>query len=96
MFQRPPGLAGFEQDGTEKPVFYSLGWSNRNMGDGKVNHWHTGSLDGTATLMIRRHDGLSMVALLNSRVTASETALGQAIDRLLQEIEGDAEPAEDR
>ncbi len=66
------------------------------MGDGKVNHWHTGSLDGTATRMIRRHDGLSIAALLNSRVTASEVALGPAIDRLLHEIATGAEPADER
>jgi len=29
MFARPPGLAGHEEDGTEKPTFYSLGWFNR-------------------------------------------------------------------
>ena len=86
MYQRPPGLAGFEPDGTKKPDFYSFGWSNRVVSDGKVNHWHTGSLDGTSTCMIRRHDGFSMVALLNSRATPGATSLRYAVDRLLHAI----------
>ena len=80
MYQRPPGLAGFEPDGKEKSGFYSLGWFNRIVSDRQVNHWHTGSLDGTSTCMIRRHDGFSMVALLNSRATPGETPRGHAVE----------------
>jgi N-acyl-D-amino-acid deacylase len=83
MYKRPPGLAGHENDGAEKDVFYSLGWINRVVGEGKVNHWHTGSLDGTATILIRRHDGKSLVALLNTRVSPAANHLGRAIDGLL-------------
>ena len=83
MHGRPPGLAGHEDDGSEKDVFYSLGWSNRTVGDGKINHWHTGSLSGTSAIMIRRHDGRNFVALLNSRVSPSASHLGKAIDQLL-------------
>ena len=36
MHGRPPGLAGHEPDGTEKDVYYSLGWQNRVLGDGKT------------------------------------------------------------
>ncbi|WP_182870030.1 serine hydrolase [Rhodopirellula sp. JC639] len=85
MYRRPPGLAGHDADGTEKDRYYSLGWSNRVVGPGKVNHWHTGSLNGTATIMIRRHDGKNFVALLNSRVSPSASHLGKAIDQLLHE-----------
>lgn len=83
MYARPPGLAGHDEDGTEKEVFYSLGWSNRVLSSGKINHWHTGSLAGTATILIRRHDGRNFVALLNARVSPSATHLGRAIDSLL-------------
>ncbi|MCP4784443.1 MAG: serine hydrolase [Fuerstiella sp.] len=85
MHRRPPGLAGHEEDGSEKDVFYSLGWLNRPGGDGKVNHWHTGSLPGTAAILIRRHDGRNFVALLNSRVSPSASHLGRAIDSLLHQ-----------
>lgn len=83
MYRRPPGLAGFDENGNEKETYYSLGWSNRPKGSGQANHWHTGSLAGTATILIRRHDGKNFVALLNSRVSPSATHLGRAIDQLL-------------
>lgn len=83
MYGRPPGLAGHEEDGKEKEVYYSLGWINRTVGEGKVHHWHTGSLSGTATILIRRHDGKNFVALLNARVSPSANHLGREIDELL-------------
>jgi N-acyl-D-amino-acid deacylase len=85
MHRRPPGLAGHEEDGTEKEVFYSLGWINRVVEGGKINHWHTGSLSGTAAIMIRRNDGRNFVALMNSRVSPSASHLGKAIDHLLRQ-----------
>lgn len=83
MYQRPPGLAGFDDKGHEKDVYYSLGWFNRVIAGSGSNHWHTGSLPGTATIMIRRHDGRSLVALLNTRVSPSADHLGKAIEQLL-------------
>ena len=83
MHRRPPGLAGHEKDGSKKDVYYSLGWSNRVLSGERLNHWHTGSLPGTATILIRRHDGRNFVALLNSRVSRSADHLGRAIDSLL-------------
>jgi N-acyl-D-amino-acid deacylase len=83
MYRRPPGLAGHEKDGTKKDVYYSLGWSNRVLSGGRINHWHTGSLPGTAAILIRRHDGRNFVALLNCRVSPSANHLGRAIDGLL-------------
>lgn len=83
MHSRPPGLAGHDDDGSEKPVYYSLGWSNRVLDGGRMNYWHTGSLPGTATILIRRHDGRNFVALLNTRVSPTSSHLGREIDRLL-------------
>ncbi len=85
MYARPPGLAGYQEDGSAKDVFYSMGWMNRDVGKRRLNHWHTGSLPGTATIMIRRHDGRNFVALLNTRVSPTATHLGRAIDRLLHD-----------
>jgi N-acyl-D-amino-acid deacylase len=85
MYRRPPGLAGHEKDGSKKDVYYSLGWSNRVQSGGQINHWHTGSLPGTAAILIRRHDGRNFVALLNCRVSPSASHLGRAIDSLLHE-----------
>lgn len=87
MHQRPEGLAGFDEDGNPNETYYSLGWQNRVVGkaDGvaSLNHWHTGSLPGTAAILIRRHDGKNMVALLNTRVSPSKNHLGREIDSLL-------------
>lgn len=83
MHARPPGLAGFDESGKPKDVFYSMGWLNRVVGEGKTNHWHTGSLPGTATVLVRRHDGRNFVALFNARTSPHVQHLGRAIDGLL-------------
>jgi N-acyl-D-amino-acid deacylase len=81
MLARPPGLARHEADGKPKDAYYACGWMVRPVGSaGKANHWHTGSLDGTATLMVRRHDGLCWVVLFNTRSGPDGKHLGQAID----------------
>jgi len=85
MHERPTGAAGFEKDGSEKATYYSLGWMNRVVQNGKLNQRHTGSLNGTATILIRRHDGINLVALMNTRVSPSTSHLGRAIDGLLHE-----------
>jgi N-acyl-D-amino-acid deacylase len=85
MHQRPDGLAGYEADGKPKDVYYSLGWLNRALANGHVNHWHTGSLDGTATILIRRQDGWNMIALLNTRTSPKTKQLGLAIDQLMHQ-----------
>ncbi len=86
MHQRPPGVAGHTHEGNEKPVYYSFGWSNRVVSDGKQNHWHTGSLPGTASILIRRHDGKNFVALMNSRVSPVSEHLGREMDQLLHQM----------
>jgi N-acyl-D-amino-acid deacylase len=83
LFERPVGAAGYEADGKEKEVYYSLGWSNRVVGPGAVSNWHTGSLNGTATVLIRRHDGMTMVALMNSRVSPKTEHLGRESEAVL-------------
>ncbi len=86
MHARPPGKAGFDEDGKPKDRYYSLGWSNRRVGEGKFNRWHTGSLPGTATILIRRHDGKNFVALMNARVSPTASHLGREMDRLLHRM----------
>lgn len=48
---------------------YGCGWDVRKAGPNGslLNTWHTGSLDGTATLLVRRWDGLSWAVLFNQR-----------------------------
>ena len=86
MYARPPGLAGHDDDGQPKDVFYSLGWQNRVVGKDRVNHWHTGSLPGTATILIRRHDGKNFIVLMNSRVSPTSQHLTRDMDPQLHKV----------
>ncbi len=43
---------------------YAKGWSV----NGSNNWWHTGALDGTATIMVRSNSGYTWAVLLNQRV----------------------------
>ena len=56
------------------------GWQVRPVGrDGKANYWHDGSLPGTATLLVRRWDGLSWAALtcsLRNQMGGSSGSIG--------------------
>jgi N-acyl-D-amino-acid deacylase len=89
MFARPQGSSGYDENGKPRDAYYACGWLVRPTGDGKENHWHTGSLPGTFTLLVRRHDGLNWAALFNQRTDASglsyddiDPALHRAADRV--------------
>ena len=59
MFARPASETGER--------YYACGWSVVDRGNkGKPNHWHTGGLDGTSTLLVRRGDGLNWAVLFNA------------------------------
>jgi N-acyl-D-amino-acid deacylase len=60
MVERPANLA-------KGPTYYACGWMVRPVGAGKMNVWHNGSLPGTSTLLVMRHDGLVWAALFNDR-----------------------------
>lgn len=95
MHERPDGLAGYEPSGKEKDRYYSLGWLNRVLADGRVNHWHTGSLDGTETILIRRSDGWDMVGLLNTRTSPKTKQLSLALDELMHRAANALQSAND-
>jgi N-acyl-D-amino-acid deacylase len=80
---RPPGAAGFEPDGAPRPAFYGLGWNIRERKAGGRNAWHTGSLPGTSTLLVRRHDGLAWAVLFNTRNAKDGQVPARLIDPLL-------------
>lgn len=85
MFARPDGLAGHTKDGMPKDVFYGCGWQVRTVGDGKINTWHNGALDGAATILVRRADGLCWAVLFNTRSNAKGAYLGGLIDPLVHQ-----------
>lgn len=81
MFARPPLPA---KDGGLPDVYYGLGWQIRTLGKGNTfNAWHTGSLDGTSTLLVRRYDGLCWAVLFNARQNAKGETLSLLIDPLV-------------
>lgn len=64
----PPPPISRKPDGTPEPVYYGLGWQVRPVGtEGRANFWHTGSLPGTFSLLVHRHDGLIWAVLFNQR-----------------------------
>ena len=83
MFAPPEGLEKYGMSGDPK-AYYSLGWINRPVeGHERPNSWHTGSLPGTATLLVRRHDGRNYAVLFNARSSPSAAHFGQAIRGVL-------------
>ncbi len=66
----PSAPVSRNDDGSLKASFYACGWNVRPVGDKPsrgANYWHTGSLPGTRTLLVRRWDGLSWAVLFNQR-----------------------------
>jgi CubicO group peptidase (beta-lactamase class C family) len=47
-------------------TYYGLGWSMRREGD-DLNWWHTGSLPGTSTVLVRAHNGMVWAVVFNTR-----------------------------
>lgn len=74
MVERPAGTK-------PEPTYYGCGWMVRPIGnDGRKNLWHAGSLPGTSTLLVRRHDGLVWAALFNDR-SRGEGAIDPALHK---------------
>ncbi|MHB8521917.1 MAG: serine hydrolase domain-containing protein [Limisphaerales bacterium] len=68
LYAPPDAPVSRNPDGSLKDHFYACGWSVRPARQaGKANYWHNGSLPGTATLLVRRWDGLSWAVLFNQR-----------------------------
>lgn len=86
MFARPDALAGFDAEGKPRDAYYGCGWFVRTIGnEGKMNTWHTGSLPGTSTILVRRHDGLNWAVLFNTRKPVNGQPPARAIDPLVHQ-----------
>lgn len=84
MFAPPPKPVWRTDAGKLQAAYYACGWMVRPHGDqGRANTWHTGSLDGTSTIIVRRHDGLSWAVLFNTRKTKSGNVPSRVIDPLV-------------
>jgi len=83
LYEPPPPPVSRNPDGSLADHYYAAGWSVRPMrNSGRANYWHNGSLPGTFSLLVRRHDGLSWAALFNQRSDDSKLPDG-ALDSAL-------------
>lgn len=81
MFERPTGLAGYDENGNPKAAFYACGWMVKPIDSaGNANHWHAGSLSGTSTLLVRRLDRINWAILFNTRNGKDQKRLSSLID----------------
>lgn len=83
MFARPDYHAAPAEAGNASNVFYGCGWNVRDLGARRTESWHTGSLDGTESLLVRRSDGFAWAVLFNTN-----NRLSKRIDPLLREAVG--------
>ncbi len=68
MYAPPPAPVSRTPAGSLADHYYGCGWMVRPVDLGAAhNYWHTGSLPGTASLLVRRSDGLSWAVLFNQR-----------------------------
>ncbi len=67
----------------ESSYYYGMGLLIRPI-DNDANCWHTGSLPGTTTILVRTNLGLSWAALFNSRPQDEAGFLGRLDDALWQ------------
>jgi CubicO group peptidase (beta-lactamase class C family) len=85
MYAPPEPPAWRNAAGELADAFYGCGWMVRpHAASGRANYWHSGSLPGTATLLVRRWDGLSWAVLFNQRSEDSklpDSAIDPALHR---------------
>jgi CubicO group peptidase (beta-lactamase class C family) len=83
LYEPPAPPVSRQPDGSLQPVYYACGWNVRRVGpNGGANYWHNGSLPGTFTLLVRRHDGLAWAVLFNQRSSDPKLPDGD-LDRAL-------------
>jgi len=64
----------------DSAVKYARGWNVRDNGQG--NWWHSGSLPGSTTIMVRTTNGMSWAALANTR-TEPHAQIDAAMDQMV-------------
>ena len=86
LFARPEGAPGWAAPGRLSAAYYGCGWYVRPIGrSGDLNTWHTGSLPGTRSLLVRRFDGMTWAVLINSREGENGVKVIDELDPLLHE-----------
>ena len=78
MVRPAAGAPGPDLPGALKPA----GRAAAGGGDGEADWWHTGSLSGSTSILVRAHNGLAWVALFNSQPADADGFLAE-LDRAL-------------
>jgi N-acyl-D-amino-acid deacylase len=65
----------------DSPYYYGMGWLVRPNGD-DANWWHTGSLPGTYSIVVRTSNGFAWAALFNTRPQDTDT-FSREVDQAL-------------
>jgi len=77
----------FAPPATEKHNYYGYGWSFWERKDGKFRNWfHSGSLPGTMSMLIRSDNGITWTALFNLRPKDSSAAFKDLDDTMWQAV----------
>ncbi len=84
LYARPVEEKSTVEEGPAS-VYYSRGWQNRVVSNQQLNHWHSGSLPGTTSLLIDRHDGVGFAAILNTRQSTQTKNLAGELDRAVHQ-----------
>jgi N-acyl-D-amino-acid deacylase len=79
MTARPP-----EENATWRDTasWYAMGWGVQPVSD-EATWWHSGSLPGTRTSIVRAYDGVSWAAVFNARTVSGGSSFGSAIESAL-------------
>jgi N-acyl-D-amino-acid deacylase len=67
--------------------YYALGWQVRPMG-ASGNWWHTGSLPGTTSILVRSYNGMAWAALFNTRPAAGDNFINELDNDLWRAVNG--------
>ena len=77
---------------TDNAIWYGWGWQVREVKKGSYNLWHTGSLPGTGSILVRRHDGLSWAILTNTNANPAGKSFATVIDGHMHKAVDQARP----
>jgi N-acyl-D-amino-acid deacylase len=78
--------------GNGRGTYYGCGWwCSPNGENGNCDSSHSGSLAGTAAMLMRRHDGRTFAILFNARTSPEADHFGSAIQGRLQRAIDDIE-----
>ncbi len=73
MYEEPPPPVLPRADTKQSRMWYGGGWNVRPMGkNGEANYWHSGGMPGTASLLVRRYDGITWAVIFNSDLVGDD------------------------